>query len=91
MFRKKTLHSKRNHFQKIRDEVHARLEINSDMYEKIRRQQTELLKTETRWKWMKSLSDTANGTITGKARIMLETYIQMQYFDLYSCCVPISV
>ena len=51
------------------------------MYEKIRRQQTELLKTETRWKWMKSLSDTANGTITGKARIMLETYIQMQYFD----------
>lgn len=64
-----------------RDEIHARLEINSDMYEKIRRQQTELLKTETRWKWMKSLSDTANGTITGKARIMLETYIQMQYFD----------
>ena len=55
--------------------------INSDMYEKIRKQQTELLKTETRWKWMKSLSDTANGTITGKARIMLETYIQMQYFD----------
>ena len=51
------------------------------LYEKIRRQQTELLKTETRWKWMKSLSDTANGTITGKARIMLETYIQMQYFD----------
>ena len=43
--------------------------------------QTELLKTETRWKWMKSLSDTANGTITGKARIMLETYIQMQYID----------
>ena len=64
-----------------RDEIHARLEINSDMYEKIRKQQTELLKTETRWKWMKSLSDTANGTITGKARIMLETYIQMQYFD----------
>ena len=64
-----------------RDEIHARLEINSDMYEKFRRQQTELLKTETRWKWMKSLSDTANGTITGKARIMLETYIQMQYFD----------
>ena len=71
---KKTLSSER-------DEVHARLEINGDMYEKVRRQQTELLKTETRWKWMKSLSDTANGTITGKARIMLETYIQMQYFD----------
>lgn len=80
MLRKKTLHSKEITFRN-RDEIHARLEINSDMYEKIRRQQTELLKTETRWKWMKSLSDTANGTITGKARIMLETYIQMQYFD----------
>ena len=68
-------------FSSERDEIHARLEINGDMYEKIRRQQTKLLKTETRWKWMKSLSDTANGTITGKARIMLETYIQMQYFD----------
>lgn len=68
-------------FSSERDEIHARLEINGDMYEKIRRQQTKLLKTEIRWKWMKSLSDTANGTITGKAKIMLETYIQMQYFD----------
>lgn len=74
-----------------RDEIHARLEINGDMYEKIRRQQTELLKTETRWKWMKSLSDTANGTITGKARIMLETYIQMQYFDRILACANIRL
>lgn len=72
--RKKALSSER-------DEIHARLEINGDMYEKVCRQQMELVKTESRWKWMKTLSDTANGTITGKARIMLETYIQMQYFD----------
>ena len=72
--RKKALSSER-------DEIHARLEINGDMYEKVCRQQVELVKTEGRWKWMKALSDTANGTITGKARIMLETYIQMQYFD----------
>ena len=78
---KESFAQKKKSLSTNRDEIHARLEINSDMYEKIRRQQTELLKTETRWKWMKSLSDTANGTITGKARIMLETYIQMQYFD----------
>ena len=78
---KKNFAQQKKSLSENRDEIHARLEINSDMYEKIRRQQTELLKTETRWKWMKSLSDTANGTITGKARIMLETYIQMQYFD----------
>lgn len=31
--------------------------------------------------WMKALSNTANGTIRGKEKIMLETYIQMTYFD----------
>ena len=36
---------------------------------------------EARHAWMKALSDTANGTLTGKERIMLETYIQTTYFD----------
>ena len=31
--------------------------------------------------WMKNLSDTANGKLNGKAKIELETYIQMAYFD----------
>lgn len=66
---------------KRRDMVHARLENNTEMYGKICGQKKALLETEDHWKWMKNLSDTANGTITGKARIMLETYIQMQYFD----------
>ena len=30
---------------------------------------------------VKALSNTANGTIAGKEKIMLETYIQMTYFD----------
>ena len=30
---------------------------------------------------VKALSDTANGNISGKEKIMLETYIQMHYFD----------
>ncbi len=30
---------------------------------------------------VKALSNTANGNISGKAKIMLETYIQMNYFD----------
>ncbi len=31
--------------------------------------------------WMKTLSDTANGTLSGKEKIMLETFVQMTYFD----------
>ena len=80
MLRKKTLHSKRNHFQKIvMKSMPAWKSTVTCMKKSADSRQN--LKTETRWKWMKSLSDTANGTITGKARIMLETYIQMQYFD----------
>ena len=37
--------------------------------------------TEEKWTWVKALSDTANGNISGKEKVMLETYIQMTYFD----------
>ena len=40
-----------------------------------------LAETEEKLTWVKALSDTANGTISGKEKIMLETYIQMSYFD----------
>lgn len=36
---------------------------------------------ETKLRWVRSLSNTANGAINGKEKIMLETYIQMTYFD----------
>ena len=36
---------------------------------------------EGRYTWMKALSDTANGTVSGKEKVMLETYIQTTYFD----------
>ena len=36
---------------------------------------------EETWQWLRALSDTANGSLTGKPRVMLETYVQMAYFD----------
>ncbi|MBR5509366.1 MAG: hypothetical protein IKV59_04880 [Lachnospiraceae bacterium] len=62
-------------------EVHARLQGNRSVMERIRRQSEALAKTEKRLVWIKALSNTANGTISGKEKIMLETYIQMHYFD----------
>lgn len=38
-------------------------------------------KLEKHYAWMKALSDTANGKISNKEKIKLETYIQMTYFD----------
>ena len=43
--------------------------------------QTEMTAAEKEYVWMKNLSDTANGKLNGKAKIELETYIQMAYFD----------
>ena len=38
-------------------------------------------RVEQKWGWMRALSNTANGNVSGKDKIMLETYIQMTYFD----------
>lgn len=40
-----------------------------------------LEKTESEYKWMQPLCMTATGGITGRERIMLETYVQTTYFD----------
>ena len=41
----------------------------------------DLIEVEKKYMWVKALSNTANGNIAGKEKIMLETYIQMNYFD----------
>lgn len=61
--------------------VNTRLSVNGDILEKISRKAAEVSAVEKRWTWVKALSNTANGNISGKEKIMLETYIQMTYFD----------
>ena len=47
----------------------------------IRSRMSNLAELEKRYTWIKALSNTANGNISGKEKVMLETYIQMTYFD----------
>lgn len=61
--------------------LHARLTANQTAGTQIRRQSAALEELEKTYAWVKALADTANGTVTGKEKIMLETYIQMTYFD----------
>lgn len=61
--------------------VDARLLQNSGARSKISEQMTSLAARETRYMWLRTLSDTANGALGGKEKVMLETYIQMTYFD----------
>ena len=61
--------------------VHARISTNKAALEKIRQRSDEISAVEKKRTWVKALSDTANGTLSGTGKIMFETYIQMTYFD----------
>lgn len=62
-------------------EIHARRTNNADALKNIQSKSKDLEKQEETWKWVSALSNTANGNISGKEKIMLETYIQMTYFE----------
>lgn len=61
--------------------VHTRITSNTSCRKNIQNKSAELSRLEEKQKWLRALSDTANGTIKGKEKIMLETYIQTTYFD----------
>lgn len=61
--------------------VDIRLSNNKLSYEGICKKKKEIGAISHRWSWVRSLSDTANGTLSGKEKIMLETYVQMTYFQ----------
>lgn len=67
--------------RKLRDDIYARLRNNQSILEKIRDTNQKLLKKEERYSMLKALNDTANGRQNEKGKIMLETYVQMAYFE----------
>ena len=60
--------------------VDIRLAKNRSAYDGALKKKKEIGDISEKWTWVKSLSDTANGTLSGKEKIMLETYVQMTYF-----------
>lgn len=62
-------------------ELHTRITTNETAWKNISQKSAEMEALEARFSWMKALADTANGTLSGKDKIMLETYIQTTYFD----------
>lgn len=59
----------------------SRLDKNNDIQRHIDKRLREITVIEERWVWVKTLSDTANGQLSGKDKIMLETYVQTSYFE----------
>ena len=61
--------------------VASRLAANIATRDRLGAGYAEIAEVEKRWRLVKSLSDTANGTLGGREKVMLETYVQMAYFD----------
>ncbi len=61
--------------------LHTRMETNRMAIDAVKGKSEELGKLEKQYTMVKALSDTANGSVSGKEKIMLETYVQMHYFD----------
>ncbi len=61
--------------------ISTRITTNRAVLEKIREMSKEAAAIEAKWIWVKALSDTANGNVGGKEKVMLETYVQTAYFD----------
>ncbi len=61
--------------------VSARLSNNERTRAEIVKKSSDMADVEEKLRWVKALADTANGKLTGKDKVMLETYIQTTYFD----------
>lgn len=63
--------------------VFSRRNTNASILQNIREKASDMETLEKRYSWVAALSNTANGNLSGsgKDKIMLETYVQMTYFD----------
>ena len=72
------------HYANIREEMnsaHTRLHTNMQCLERIRDSAQKAILLEEQYRMVNNLSETANGTLSGREKIMLETYVQMKFFD----------
>ena len=72
---------RRDKLRKAQEDVRHRNKNNATAKNNIHDNASVLADLEQQYAWMKALSDTANGDVSGKQKIKLETYIQRAYFD----------
>ena len=71
----------RDGIRKRKTALAARMEGNRKAADGIARMVKELSAADEKLRRLRTLSETANGGLTGKGKIQLETYVQMEYFD----------
>ena len=64
-----------------KNENYSRWQNNGKQQKTLRRKAEDAVRIEREYRMMQNVADTAKGDVTGKPRISLETYVQMEYFD----------
>ena len=62
-------------------ELNYRVKTNESQKSGILKKSEELAALEENLRWLGALSNTVSGSVSGKDKIMLETYVQSSYFD----------
>ncbi len=75
------LKTRRDEISVRQKKVNARRCANETAERELRARIKDIAAVEEKWAWVRALSNTANGTVSGKEKIMLEAYIQTTYFD----------
>lgn len=75
------LNEHKNDIDETAKSLYSRIESNKSLVDNISEKRDILKGYDDKYVWLKALSETANGDISGKEKITLETFVQMTYFD----------
>lgn len=75
------LQEKKILLEERKKQYQIRMNGNAKARDAIYKQLSRMREVEQHWSWMKALSNTANGNLTGKEKIALEIYVQRFYFE----------
>ncbi|MDD6661751.1 MAG: SMC family ATPase [Lachnospiraceae bacterium] len=79
--KKAELAARKEGAEKEKTQQYAIWQNNKKIYGAVCRSIEKMEAAEKEYVWVKSLADTAGGTLAGKRKVELETYVQMAYFD----------
>ncbi len=73
--------AERRGLQERQNSLRVRLAKNRETLDALGKEAARLAEAEARYQWLKALADTVMGKIGAREKIMLETYVQMRYFE----------
>ena len=79
--RRLELTTRRAAAERRKQAIHTRLITNESALANIKERAAGLAQLDEKWMWLRALSNTVNGSLPGKEKVALETYVQTTFFD----------